>query len=116
QVTGSSNYKGAVVGRNYHDNGTVEYCYWGGSCTLNYGLGTSSTSGGTNYDNVEKVSNITTVAKGNSWYITSSNWNSSYSWSMSSTWGIKNSSTNGFNSGYPYLRVFVYNISYNRGS
>ena len=116
QVTGSSNYKGAVVGRNYHDNGTVEYCYWGGSCTLNYGLGTSSTSGGTNYDNVEKVSNITTVAKGNSWYITSSNWNSSYSWSMSSTWGINNSSTNGFNSGYPYLRVFVYNISYNRGS
>ena len=117
QVTGSSNYKGAVVGRNYHDNGTVEYCYWGGSSNnMSYGLGTSSTTGGTNYDNVEKVSNLTTLAKENSWYTNSSNWNSSYSWSMSSTWGIKNSSTNGFNSGYPYLRVFVYNISYNRGS
>ena len=116
-VTGSSNYKGAVVGRNYWNQGTVEYCYWGGSSNnMSYGLGTSSSTGGTNYDNVDRVPNLTTLAKENSWYITSSNWNSSHSWSMSSTWGIKNSSTNGFNSGYPYLRVFVYNISYNRGS
>ena len=92
-VTGSG-YLGGVVGQNFS---TVENCYYGGGCP--------SSVGGINGADVdgqaEYLGTITTDAKTESWYGSSSTvtWNSSYPWDFTDTWGI----TQYANDGYPYL-------------
>ena len=93
-VTGSG-YLGGVVGQNFS---TVENCYYGGGCP--------SSVGGINGADVdgqaEYLGTITTDAKTESWYGSSSTvtWNSSYPWDFTDTWGI----TQYANDGYPFLR------------
>ena len=94
-VTGNGNYVGGVVGRN--SSSTVSYCYYGGNCASSVGGIEGSDVDG----QAEYIGTITTDAKTESWYGSSSTvtWNSSYPWDFTDTWGI----TQYANDGYPYL-------------
>ena len=94
-VTGTGSYVGAIVGRNYSGSPTVYNCYWGVNCTL--------TSAGTNSGGT--ISNCSRFSSDSdpeteSWYTTTSNWYSSYTWNFSSIWGISQY----VNDGLPFLR------------
>ena len=93
---------GIVGGMDSHS--TVSYCKWGVDCTLSSAAGSGT---------VSNCSTMTeTQAKTQSWYTTSSNWNSSYPWDFEETWTIISSQNNG----YPVLLntdVEIYNIYYN---
>ena len=78
---------------------TISNCYYGGNCTLSYGIGESSSNTG-----CTKLSNLITQAKTQSWYTTSSNWNSTYPWDFEDTWMI----VSGLNDGYP---VFAWQLN-----
>ena len=87
--------EGGLVGFNT-PSGYVYNSYWGGDCTLSYGYNTST---GT-FNNNSKCT--TSNAKSQSWYINSSNWNSSYPWDFNEIWEIDSQ----VNEGYPSLRYF----------
>ena len=93
-VTGTS-YIGAIVGYNYTNSPTVSNCYWGGNCAL---TSAGTNSGGT----ISKCSVFSSDSdpETESWYTTTSNWYSSYTWNFSSIWGISQY----VNDGLPFLR------------
>ena len=99
-VIGNSNV-GGVVGYK-SSSSTVSNCYYGGDCTLSYGVGSSSNTGTTKITSLD----TTSYAKSESWHTNSSNWNSSYPWDFDSVWGISSY----YNDGYPYLLGINNNI------
>ena len=97
KVTGDD-YVGGVVGRDYNSASTITNCYYGGNCTLSYGIGYYSSNTGASKD-----SNLIANAKSLSWYQDSSKWSSRYPWDFENAWTI----VNGMNDGYPILQAFV---------
>ncbi len=93
---------GGVVGYVY--NSTTANCYYGGNCTLSYGIGNSSSNTGASKDE-----NLIANAKSLSWYQDSSKWRSRYPWDFVEVWSLVPSA----NDGYPILQGFSVNISYN---
>ena len=91
----NANSSGGLVGFNT-PSGYVYNCYWGGDCTLTSGYNTST---GTFTDNARCT---TSNAQNQSWYTTSSNWNSTYPWDFTEVWEIDSR----YNNGYPSLRYF----------
>ena len=91
-VTGSDNV-GGVAGSN---SGTITFCYWGVNCTLISGYGSNI---GT-ISNCERFENDNDP-KTESFYTTSSNWDSSYPWDFENTWGISQY----VNDGYPFIKT-----------
>ena len=103
-VTGDQ-YVGGVAGSAYSSNALVTYnCYYGGNCTLSYGIGDSSSNAGASKDE-----NLIANAKSLSWYQDSSKWASEYPWDFVEVWSLVPSA----NDGYPILQGFSVNISYN---
>ena len=100
-VSGSGEV-GGVVGSAY--SSTVTNCYYGGNCTLSYGIGSSSSNTGASKDE-----NLIANAKSLSWYQDSSKWASEYPWDFVEVWSLVPSA----NDGYPILQGFSVNISYN---
>ena len=94
KVTGDD-YVGGVVGRDYNSASTITNCYYGGNCTLSYGIGSSSSNTGASKDE-----NLIANAKSLSWYQDSSKWDSEYPWDFDSTWTF----AVGMNDGYPILK------------
>ena len=95
---------GGIAGYTYSSNINISNCYYGGNCTLNYGIGSSSSNTG-----CTKLSNLITQAKTQSWYTSSSNWNSTYPWDFEDTWAIDSS----MNEGYPVLFwYYIKNLEY----
>ena len=116
-VIGRGNYIGGIVGcrYNYNNSARLRYCYFGGNCTLTYGIGATTYSSGEPSSEVgsnagcTKIINLNTTsyAKDYNWYRTSSNWLNTWRFN---TWGIDST----INDGYPYLLVFYsYEIEYN---
>ena len=103
KVTGDD-YVGGVVGRDYNSASTITNCYYGGNCTLLYGIGYYSSNFGASKD-----SNLIANAKSLSWYQDSSKWSSRYPWDFVEVWSLVPSA----NDGYPILQGFSVNISYN---
>ena len=101
-VTGSGDSVGGVAGRDY--SSAITNCYYGGNCTLSYGIGSSSSNTGASKDE-----NLITNAKSLSWYQDSSKWASGYPWDFVEVWSLVPSA----NDGYPILQGFSVNISYN---
>ena len=101
-VTGSGDSVGGVAGRDY--SSAITNCYYGGNCTLSHGIGSSSSNTGASKD-----SNLIANAKSLSWYQDSSKWNSRYPWDFENVWAIDPNT----NDGYPYLKAFSVNITYN---
>ena len=85
--------RGGVVGS--ADSSTITNNYYGGNCTLSYGIGSSSSNTGASKDE-----NLIANAKTLSWYQDSSKWNSDYPWDFDSTWTF----AVGMNDGYPILK------------
>ena len=107
----SGNSAGGVIGET--EVSTNSNCYFGGSCTLSYGIGYNA-NGSTSNTGCTRISslNSTSYAKREGWYTTTSNWNSSYRWDFTNTWGINSS----VNDGYPYLKALTeYTILYDYG-
>ncbi len=100
-VSGSGEV-GGVVGSAY--SSTVTNCYYGGNCTLSYGIGNSSSNTGASKDE-----NLIANAKSLSWYQDSSKWISRYPWDFEEVWSLVPSA----NDGYPILQGFSVNITYN---
>lgn len=114
QVRGNGIYLGGIAG--YKTTSSVSdtrmsNCYFGGNCTLTYGVG-SKTSGSGSNPGTTRIPNITSTsyAKGQTWYTNASNWKTE-AWDFTDIWAIKS----GYNEGYPYLRSFQYNIVYDLG-
>ena len=101
-VTGSGDYVGGVVG--YSDYSDITNCYYGGNCTLSYGIGSSSSNTGASKDE-----NLIANAKSLSWYQDSSKWDSEYPWDFVEVWSLVSSA----NDGYPILQGFSVIITYN---
>ncbi len=97
-ATASSTASDARAGGIAGQFATITNCYYGGNCTLNYGIGSSNNTGCT------KLSNLITQAKTQSWYTSSLNWNSTYPWDFEDTWAIVSS----LNDGYP---VFAWQLN-----
>ena len=100
-VTGSY-YVGGIVG--YAGYSTITNNYYGGNCTLSYGIGDSSSNTGASKDE-----NLIANAKSLSWYQDSSKWSSRYPWDFVEVWSLVPSA----NDGYPILQGFSVNITYN---
>ena len=101
-VTGDQ-YVGGVVGRDYNSASTITNCYYGGNCTLLYGIGYYSSNIGASKD-----SNLIANAKSLSWYQDSSKWASEYPWDFVEVWSLVPSA----NDGYPILRSFFLQVTY----
>ena len=97
-----SYYVGGVVGEAGYS--TITNNYYGGNCTLSYGIGDSSSNTGASKDE-----NLIANAKSLSWYQDSSKWSSRYPWDFVEVWSLVPSA----NDGYPILQGFSVNISYN---
>ncbi len=97
-VTGDR-YGGGVVGR--AGSSTITNNYYGGNCTLSYGIGSSSSNSGASKD-----SNLIANAKSLIWYQDSSKWN--YVWDFEEVWSLVPS----VNDGYPILRSFFLQVTY----
>ena len=95
-------YNGGIVG--YFEYYSIEMCYYGGNCTLSYGVGSSSSNTG-----MSKDENLIANAKSLSWYQDSSKWDSEYPWDFVEVWSLVPSA----NDGYPILQGFSVNITYN---
>ena len=114
RVSGSR-YTGGVIGSRVDFGSSlasISNCYYGGSCTLSYGIGGTSEDGPSSNSGCTRISslNSTSYAKRQGWYTTTSNWNSSYRWDFTNIWAINSS----INDGYPFIREFYeYSISYN---
>ena len=109
-VSGSS--AGGIIGETEVSRNSN--CYFGGSCTLSYGIGYNA-NGSTSNTGCTRISslNSTSYAKREGWFTTTSNWNSSYRWDFTNTWGINSS----VNDGYPYLKSLTeYTILYDYGN
>ncbi len=102
KVTGDD-YVGGVVGRDYNSASTITNCYYGGNCTLSYGIGYYSSNIGASKD-----SNLIANAKSLSWYQDSSKWASEYPWDFVEVWSLVPSA----NDGYPILRSFFLQVTY----
>ncbi len=87
---------GGVLGSN--SSGSLSYCYWGVDCTQTSAYGSNA---GTVSNNSRFSSNST--PKTESWYTTTSNWNSSYPWDFKLIWAIDSSQ----NDGYPILSMKI---------
>ena len=87
---------GGVLGSN--SSGSLSYCYWGVNCTQTSAYGSNA---GTVSNNSRFSSNST--PKTESWYTTTSNWNSSYPWDFKLIWSIDSSQ----NDGYPILSMKI---------
>ena len=89
---------GGVVGR--ANSSTVSNAYYGGDCTLNKGIGSSSGSG-----SATKIdAPVEEWAKNEEWYLDSSNWDS-YPWNFETVWAIGDGVPNYVvGGGYPYLQ------------
>ena len=97
-------YVGGVVGYAFGSTTTFTNCYYGGNCTLSYGIGDPSSNTGASKD-----SNLIANAKRLSWYQDTSKWSSEYPWDFVEVWSLVPSA----NDGYPILQGFSVNISYN---
>ena len=94
--------RGGVVGS--ADSSDITNNYYGGNCTLSYGIGSSSSNTGASKDE-----NLIANAKSLNWYQDSSKWSSRYPWDFEEVWSLVPSA----NDGYPILQGFSVNISYN---
>ena len=103
-VTGTGEV-GGVVGYAY--SSTITNNYYGGNCTLSYGIGSSSSNTGASKDK-----NLIANAKSLRWYQDSYNWNSNSPWDFENVWTF----VDGVNDGYPVLRGFSTKITYNSNS
>ena len=101
-VTGRGSSVGGIVGSD--KSSTLNNNYYGGNCTLSYGIGSPSSNTGASKD-----SNLIANAKSLSWYQDSSKWSSSYPWDFEEVWSLVPSA----NDGYPILQGFSVNITYN---
>lgn len=94
-----TNYVGAIVGA-VLINSDVDYpitnCYYGGE-----NLSSLKAIGNDYVADISYLSNITTLAKTETWYTDSSNWNKIYSWDFDGVWGF----VDGQNDGYPVFEV-----------
>ena len=99
-VRGSDNSVGGVVGRTYITS-TTSRSYYGGDCTLNKGIGSSSGSG-----SATKIdAPVEEWAKNEEWYLDSSNWSSPYPWNFETVWSLKVENVPNYVSNcYPYLQ------------
>lgn len=95
EVIYSGDQSGAIVGRVGHSSYSFSNNYYGGNCTLNYGIGTTMNDNGTSRD-----SNLVANAKSLDWYKDFSNWNGSSPWDFNSVWTLTSSQ----NDGYPILK------------
>ena len=110
----SDSREGGILACVYdYSNYEIQNCFFGGSCTLNYGFGGYTNNNSPNNTGCTKISNLnsTSYAKNRNWYASSSNWNNTYPWDFNNVWSISSSQNNG----YPYLniRAFTYTIRYN---
>ena len=96
------NEPGGVVGWNNRSKYTS--CYYGGNCTLSYGIANHYSNSGASKDE-----NLIANAKSLSWYQDSSKWSSRYPWDFEEVWSLVSSA----NDGYPILQGFSVNITYN---
>ena len=111
QVSGE--IAGGIAG--YVNGGSFSNCIYGGNCTLNYGIGSSSSNSG-----CTKQSNlaIDMSPQVQSWYTSNSNWNTSYPWDFEDTWMINS----GLNDGYPVFQwqlnqlEYIINLNANGGT
>ena len=102
----SNNYVGGILGR-----GSATKCYFGGDCTLSYGIGGSNGSGSnTGTTRISRL-NSTSYAKNNSWYTNSSNWTGG-AWDFTYTWTRSSS----VNDGYPTFRKITVTYYSNFGN
>ena len=102
-----SGYVGGILGR----GSSVTKCYYGGSCTLSYGIGGSNGSGSnTGTTRISRL-NSTSYAKNNSWYTNSSNWTGG-AWDFTYTWTRSSS----VNDGYPTFRKITVTYYSNFGN
>lgn len=109
----SGDIAGGIAG--YVNGGSFSNCIYGGNCTLNYGIGSSSSNSG-----CTKQSNlaIDMSPQVQSWYTSNSNWNTSYPWDFEDTWMINS----GLNDGYPVFQwqlnqlEYIINLNANGGT
>ena len=95
EVIYSGDQSGAIIGRVSNSSYSFSNNYYGGNCTLNYGIGTTMNDNGTSRD-----SNLVANAKSLDWYKDFSNWNGSSPWDFNSVWTLTSSQ----NDGYPILK------------
>ncbi len=95
EVVYSGDRAGAIVGIVHNSAYTFLNNYYGGNCTLNYGVGTSESDDGTSRD-----SNLVSNAKSESWYKNLVNWDMFSPWDLNSVWTLTSSQ----NDGYPILK------------
>ena len=102
----SNNYVGGILGA-----GSATKCYFGGDCTLSYGIGGINGSGSnTGTTRISRL-NSTSYAKNNSWYTNSSNWTGG-AWDFTYTWTRSSS----VNDGYPTFRKITVTYYSNFGN
>ena len=109
----SDDYIGGVLGYSGGSGTSSEVvrCYYGGSCTLSYGVGSINGSGSnTGTTRISRL-NSTSYAKNNSWYTNSSNWTGG-AWDFTYTWTRSSS----VNDGYPTFRKITVTYYSNFGN
>lgn len=94
-VAAINDHVGAIIGRISNSSYSFSNNYYGGNCTLNYGIGTTMNDNGTSRD-----SNLVSNAKSSNWYNDFSKWNVSSPWDFNSVWTLTSSQ----NDGYPILK------------